>query len=81
MKNISLKQICAIVVLVIVVLFAFFNWHSVEVNFLIFSVRMPALVLILVSLVIGIAIGWIFKRSDVRKIVEEARAEAEQRLK
>ncbi|MCI2158261.1 lipopolysaccharide assembly protein LapA domain-containing protein [Bifidobacterium crudilactis] len=81
MKNISLKQICAIAVLVIVVLFAFFNWHSVEVNFLIFSVRMPALVLILVSLVIGIAIGWIFKRSDVRKIVEEARAEAEQRLK
>ncbi|MHC5248135.1 lipopolysaccharide assembly protein LapA domain-containing protein [Enterococcus sp. LJL120] len=62
----TIKRIIGIVVSLFVIVFAFQNWTPVTIDFIFFSVRCPLLVLILILFILGIAIGWLMKRKDVK---------------
>lgn len=70
-KSISWKVILNIIVLIIVLILAIVNWQSVTINFVLFKLSVPLFLLVVVILLIGLLIGWTFKQSDIKKVVNK----------
>lgn len=66
--------IISIILLIIFVIFALLNTANVEVNFLITKFKMPLVLLILVCLLIGALIIYLFSLTNSRKLNKELRA-------
>lgn len=74
------KRILFLVIFILVLVFAFQNLKPATVNLIFFSVNIPVLVLILGLYILGVITGWAVKRSDVKKIVNEAQNETKKEL-
>lgn len=69
------KRILSLIILILVLFFAFQNMNLVELTIIFFSVKTPLLFLILGLYILGIITGWAIKRNDVKKIVAEVQAD------
>jgi uncharacterized integral membrane protein len=62
-----IKLILALVLALIVTIFAVQNYESIEVSFLMFELRGSLALILLVTLVFGIAIGWLMMAPSALK--------------
>lgn len=74
-KIFTFKRIVALLTIIFVLTFAFQNLNAVQIKFIIFSLNIPLLLLILIILVLGIIIGSLFKKKDMKNIVREIQNE------
>ncbi|EGO2713166.1 DUF1049 domain-containing protein [Enterococcus faecalis] len=72
-KNFTIKRSIAIIVCILVIIFAFQNMHSVTINFIFFSMKFPLLFLILVLFLLGMFSGWMVKQKDIKKTIESVK--------
>lgn len=75
------KRILALIVMILVLIFAFQNLNSVSLNLVFFSLDIPLLVLIIALYVLGVITGWAVKRNDIKHIVNKAQSETKKELK
>ncbi|MBO0475287.1 hypothetical protein IGL98_003217 [Enterococcus sp. DIV0840] len=70
-KIVTPKRVIALIVVILIMLFAFQNFQNVELSLIFISVEIPLLILILSLYILGIITGWAIKRNDVKKIVND----------
>ena len=76
------KRILALIILILVLIFAFQNLNTVvSLNLVFFSLNMPLLVLIVALYVLGVITGWSVKRNDIKQIVNKAQDETKKEIK
>lgn len=80
-KILTPKRVLSLIVFILVLIFGFQNMGSVKLSIIFFSLNIPLLILIFVIYVIGVLTGWAVKRSDVKKIVDNAQDETRKELK
>lgn len=69
----TVKRVIAIVVSILVIVFAFQNMNPVTINFIFFSVKCPLLFLILILFALGTFLGWLVKQKDIKKTIESVK--------
>ena len=74
------KRIVALIIAVLVLIFAFQNLNTVELTIIFFSVKIPLLFLIIGIFILGMIVGWTFKRNDLKKVVENIHQDTKQEL-
>ncbi|MET3564163.1 putative integral membrane protein [Enterococcus rotai] len=74
------KRVVALIIVILIILFAFQNFQTVELSFIFFSLNLPLLILILILYVLGIITGWAIKRNDIKKIVNDVQKETTEEL-
>lgn len=74
------KRVIALIILILIVIFAFQNMNAVELMIIFFSVKLPLLFLILGVFLLGIFTGWSIKRNDVKKIVADVQSETQKEI-
>ncbi|WP_249641518.1 MULTISPECIES: LapA family protein [unclassified Enterococcus] len=74
------KRVIALIILILITIFAFQNMNSVELMIIFFSVKLPLLFLILGVFFLGIFTGWSIKRNDVKKIVADVQSETQKEI-
>ncbi|NSU67866.1 DUF1049 domain-containing protein [Enterococcus faecalis] len=74
------KRIVALIIAVLVLIFAFQNLNTVELTIIFFSVKIPLLFLIIGIFILGMIVGWTFKRNDLKKVVENIQQDTKQEL-
>ena len=80
-KILTPKRVLSLIVFVLVLIFGFQNMGSVKLSIIFFSLDIPLLILIFAIYIIGVFTGWAVKRSDVKKIVDNAQDETRKELK
>ena len=68
------------IIFILVLIFGFQNMKPATVSLIFISVKIPVLFLILGLYVIGVITGWSIKRSDVKRLVEQANTETKKEL-
>lgn len=76
----TFKRVVALIIVVLVAVFALQNWTSVEVSLLFFAVKMPLIILILAMLAVGVFVGWVFEKSDFDHLVVNLEQETRKEL-
>ncbi|WP_285017157.1 LapA family protein [Lactococcus garvieae] len=79
-KVLTPKRILFLIVFILVIVFALKNMSPATISFIFFSVKLPVLVLILGMYALGVFTGWAVKRSDVKKIVDDAQDETKREI-
>ena len=79
-KVVTPKRILFLIIFILVLIFGFQNMKPATVSLIFMSVRIPVLFLILGLYVIGVITGWSIKRSDVKRLVEQANTETKKEL-
>ncbi|PCS05069.1 hypothetical protein RU86_GL001273 [Lactococcus piscium] len=80
-KILTPKRVLSLIVFILVLIFGFQNMGSVKLSIIFFSLDIPLLILIFAIYIIGVFTGWAVKRSDVKKIVDNAQDETRKELK
>lgn len=80
-KILTPKRVLSLIVFILVLIFGFQNIGSVKLSIIFFSLDIPLLILIFAIYIIGVFTGWAVKRSDVKKIVDNAQDETRKELK
>lgn len=80
-KILTPKRVLSLIVFILVLIFGFQNMGSVKLSIIFFSLNIPLLILIFAIYIIGVFTGWAVKRSDVKKIVDNAQDETRKELK
>ena len=80
-KILTPKRVLSLIVFILVLIFGFQNMGSVKLSIIFFSLDIPLLILIFAIYIIGVFSGWAVKRSDVKKIVDNAQDETRKELK
>ncbi|WEV60959.1 lipopolysaccharide assembly protein LapA domain-containing protein [Streptococcaceae bacterium ESL0729] len=76
----TFKRVVALIIVVLVAVFALQNWKSVEVSLLFFAIKLPLIILILAMLAIGVFVGWVFEKSDFDHLVVNLEQETRKEL-
>ena len=79
-KVVTPKRVIFLIIFILVLIFGFQNMKPATVSLIFISVKIPVLFLILGLYVIGVITGWSIKRSDVKKLVEQANTETKKEL-
>mgnify|MGYP001059006407 CR=1 FL=1 len=79
-KVVTPKRILFLIIFILVLIFGFQNMKPATVSLIFISVKIPVLFLILGLYVIGVITGWSIKRSDVKRLVEQANTETKKEL-
>ena len=80
-KILTPKRVLSLIIFILVLIFGFQNMGSVKLSIIFFSLDIPLLILIFAIYIIGVFTGWAVKRSDVKKIVDNAQDETRKELK
>lgn len=80
-KILTPKRVLSLIVFILVLIFGFQNMGSVKLSIIFFSLDIHLLILIFAIYIIGVFTGWAVKRSDVKKIVDNAQDETRKELK
>ncbi|MDN6770592.1 MAG: DUF1049 domain-containing protein, partial [Lactococcus sp.] len=80
-KILTPKRVLSLIIFILVLIFGFQNMGSVKLSIIFFSLDIPLLILIFEIYIIGVFTGWAVKRSDVKKIVDNAQDETRKELK
>ena len=80
-KIATLKRILTLIVIILVLIFAFQNLNSVSLNLVFFSLDIPLLVFIIALYILGVITGWAVKWNDIKHIVNSAQSETKKELK
>ena len=80
-KILTPKRVLSLIVFILVLIFGFQNMGAVKLSIIFFSLDIPLLILIFAIYIIGVFTGWAVKRSDVKKIVDNAQDETRKELK
>ena len=80
-KILTPKRVLSLIIFILVLIFGFQNMVSVKLSIIFFSLDIPLLILIFAIYIIGVFTGWAVKRSDVKKIVDNAQDETRKELK
>lgn len=75
------KRLLALLVLILVLIFAFQNLRPVSLNLVFFSLKMPLLVLIVALYGLGVLTGWSIKRNDMKQIVNKSQDDIKKEIK
>ncbi|MGX7046909.1 DUF1049 domain-containing protein [Pseudolactococcus plantarum] len=79
-KVVTPKRVIFLIIFILVLIFGFQNMKPATVSLIFISVKIPVLFLILGLYVIGVITGWSIKRSDVKRLVEQANTETKKEL-
>lgn len=79
-KVVTPKRVLFLIIFILVLIFGFQNMKPATVSLIFISVKIPVLFLILGLYVIGVITGWSIKRSDVKRLVEQANTETKKEL-
>ena len=79
-KVVTPKRAIFLIIFILVLIFGFQNMKPATVSLIFISVKIPVLFLILGLYVIGVITGWSIKRSDVKRLVEQANTETKKEL-
>ena len=79
-KVVTPKRVIFLIIFILVLIFGFQNMKPATVSLIFISVKIPVLFLILGLYVIGVITGWSIKRSDVKKLVEQANTDTKKEL-
>ena len=79
-KVVTPKRILFLIIFILVLIFGFQNMKPATVSLIFFSIKIPVLFLILGLYVLGVITGWSIKRSDVKRLVEQANTETKKEL-
>ena len=79
-KVVTPKRILFLIIFILVLIFGFQNMKPATVSLIFISVKIPVLFLILGLYVLGVITGWSIKRSDVKKLVEQANTDTKKEL-
>ena len=79
-KVVTPKRVIFLIIFILVIIFGFQNMKPATVSLIFISVKIPVLFLILGLYVIGVITGWSIKRSDVKRLVEQANTETKKEL-
>ena len=75
------KRLLALLVLILVLIFAFQNLRPVSLNLVFFSLKMSLLVLIVALYGLGVLTGWSIKRNDMKQIVNKSQDDIKKEIK
>lgn len=76
----SPKRIVAFIIAVLVLIFAFQNLNTVELKIVFFTLNISLLFLIIGIFILGLIVGWTFKRNDLKKVVENIQKDTKKEL-
>ncbi|EIQ7097014.1 DUF1049 domain-containing protein [Enterococcus faecalis] len=74
------KRIVAFIIAVLVLIFAFQNLNTVELKIVFFTLNISLLFLIIGIFILGLIVGWTFKRNDLKKVVENIQKDTKKEL-